>query len=150
LLRIVTGLVAMAAVLGSLGCAGGDTAGSGEPVVTKAYFEDLSGDPDDEEYRYWDYTFDFGDRAYLARVYTDEPEVAYVDRIDEGGIDDDAVDVDGVTVDLTGDTGAVQRRDSVERANLRTVLDHLSRNGWSRIVFHTLVGDAGYKPLPLP
>ena len=117
-----------------------------KPVDTKKYFEDLAGD---EEYRYWDYTFDFGDREYLARVYTDEPEVAYVDRIDAGSVDDDAVEVDGAEADLTGEVGAVQRQDPVERRNLRKVLRRLVEDDWPKIQIHTLVGEVGYKPLPL-
>lgn len=169
MLRPIAGLLAVAAVLGSFGCGGSGDSASGEssspkspagaqgsvtgsPVVTKKYFEDVIGDPGDddyEEYRYWDYTFEFGDREYLARVYTDEPAVAYVDRIDADGVDDDAFEVDGVTVDLTGEVGAVQRQDPVERGNLRTVLRYLVRDGWPKIRIHTLVGETGYKPLPL-
>jgi hypothetical protein len=55
-------------------------------TVTKEYFEDIIDVPSEqghgEEYRYWDYTFDFGNRAYRARVYTDEPERASVFRTD--------------------------------------------------------------------
>ena len=52
------------------------------PEVTKEYKDD-SGERDaegshDEVYRYWEYTFDFGDRLYRARIYADEPGVAYV------------------------------------------------------------------------
>jgi len=58
-----------------------------EFTVTKEYFEDLIGDPDaqgryDQEYRYWDYRFIFGDRSYRARIYTDEPGRASVFRTD--------------------------------------------------------------------
>jgi hypothetical protein len=54
-----------------------------EATVTKRYFEDSSGAPDEtrgheEEYRYWDYTFDFAERAYRVRIYTDEPDHADV------------------------------------------------------------------------
>ena len=52
-----------------------------EPKVTKEYKKDFV-EPDaegyDEVYRYWEYTFDFGERLYRARIYTDEPEIAYV------------------------------------------------------------------------
>jgi hypothetical protein len=145
------GLVALAVVLGALGCSGGDSAEPAErassnpapetsaaattkPVVTKEYVEDrVEGG---EEYLYWDLTFDFGDRTYLARVYTDEPEVAYVDLMH----------VDGVEAD---DLGAIQSHDPVERANLRTIRRHLSRDGWPKVVIHIL-GEEGYEPLPLP
>ena len=162
-LRTIAGLLAVAAVLAGLGCGGGDSAASGEPnspkplagaqssptrkpVVTKKYFEDLAGD---QHYQYWDYTFDFGDRDYLARVYTDEPEVAYVDRIDAGSVDDDAGQMDGVEVDTTGKVGAVQRQDPVERRNLRKVLRYLVQDGWREIQIQTVVGEIGYKPLSL-
>jgi hypothetical protein len=54
----------------------------GEPKVTKEYKEDV-GERDaegfyDYVYRYWEYIFDFGDRLYRARIYTDEPEAAMV------------------------------------------------------------------------
>jgi hypothetical protein len=50
--------------------------------VTKEYCEDL-GEKDadgyyDYEYRYWDITFDFGDRSYFARIYTDRTDEASV------------------------------------------------------------------------
>ena len=135
-LRTIAGLLAVAAVLAGLGCGGGDSAASGEPnspkplagaqssptrkpVVTKKYFE------------IWpaiSITSTGTTRSTLAsattsaRVYTDEPEVAYVDRIDAGSVDDDAGQMDGVEVDLTGKVGAVQRQDPVERRNLRKVL----------------------------
>jgi hypothetical protein len=53
-----------------------------EPKVTKEYFEDL-GERDaegfyDYAYRYWGYSFDFGERQYGVRVYIDEPGVAFV------------------------------------------------------------------------
>jgi hypothetical protein len=50
-----------------------------EPSVKKEYIENVVEEVG-ETYRYWDYAFDFGDRRYSTRVYTDEPEVAYVDR----------------------------------------------------------------------
>ena len=145
------GLVALAAVLGTLGCSGSDSAepveratssrstdasaaATSKPVVTREYVEDrVEGG---EEYLYCDLTFDFGDRTYLARVYTDEPEVAYVDLMH----------VDGVEAD---DIGAIQSRDPVERANLRTIRRHLTRDGWPNVVIHIL-GAKGYEPLPLP
>jgi hypothetical protein len=50
--------------------------------VTKEYREDL-GEQDaegnyDYEYRYWDITFDFSDRKYTGRVYTDTPDEASI------------------------------------------------------------------------
>ena len=46
-----------------------------EPIVTKEYREDLVGEDGDfdEEYRYWDYSFDLDGRHYRARIYTDRP-----------------------------------------------------------------------------
>jgi hypothetical protein len=166
-LRIVTGVAVSSVLLGSLGCSSGGGAAPedppttpsvgdqspalSKPVVAKKYFEDLIGDPasnnDYEEYRYWDYTFDFGDREYLARVYTDEPESAYVDRIDEASVENAAADY--ADVDLDGDVGVVQRREIVERANLRVVLRYLRQDGWPQIMIQTQVGDLGYKPLAL-
>lgn len=103
-----------------------------KPIVTKKYLEDLIGESDangnyEEEYRYWDYTFDFGDRQYKVRVYTDEPETAYVDRHE----------------------GVLQPENQAERADLRAVRRHLKTDGWPKIVIHTLAGDEGYKPLRL-
>lgn len=51
-----------------------------EADVSKEYHEDVV-DEIDEEYRWWEYAFDFGDRRYRARVYTDEPAIAHVDRV---------------------------------------------------------------------
>jgi hypothetical protein len=50
--------------------------------VTKEYREDL-GERDvkgyyDYEYRFWDITFDFGDRNYTGRIYTDTPDKASI------------------------------------------------------------------------
>ena len=50
--------------------------------VTKEYREDL-GEQDaeeyyDYEYRYWDITFDFGDRQYTGRIYADTPDKASI------------------------------------------------------------------------
>jgi hypothetical protein len=50
--------------------------------VAKEYREDL-GETDadghhDYEYRYWHITFDFGDRSYFARIYTDTSDEASV------------------------------------------------------------------------
>jgi hypothetical protein len=140
----------VSAVLASLGCGGNDSASSDrhgdpsqtsaatKPVVTKKYREDILSDQDADapDYRYWDYTFEFGDRSYLARVYTDEPEVAYVSPL---GADGEAME----------EVGALKLRDPVERANLRTMRRHLTQDGWPRIVIHTL-GEEGYKPLRLP
>jgi len=152
--RLLTGLITVAAVLSSLGCGGGGSASSGEnsspsqtaaqspavpePVVTKVYREDLlssEDDPDAPDYRYWDYTFDFGDRKYLARVYTDEPESAYVDLLSADGLPSE-------------EPGALKPPDTVERANLRAILRHLIKDGWPRFVIQTL-DEEGYKPLPL-
>jgi hypothetical protein len=52
------------------------------PKVTKEYKEELGGRDAagfyDYAYRYWEYIFEFGDRSYRVRLYTDEPDVAYV------------------------------------------------------------------------
>jgi hypothetical protein len=108
-----------------------------EPLVAKVYREDLLSEDnsEDDDYRYWDYTFDFGDRKYLARVYTDEPESAYVDLLSADGLPSE-------------EPGALRRPDTVERANLRAILRHLAKDGWPRIVIQTL-DEEGYKPLPL-
>ena len=149
MLRAVA-FVALAAVLCTLGCGDDDSASRSrvdtkastvaqgqamrEPIVTKKYLEDLVGEPDaagdyEQEYRYWDYAFDFGDRQYRVRVYTDEPETAYVDRR-EG-------------------LGVLQPENQSERANLRAMRRHLRTDAWPRIAIHTFAGDEGYKPLSL-
>jgi hypothetical protein len=55
-------------------------------LVSKEYFEDLgTRDQDgyyDYAYRYWVYEFDLDGRRYGAKVYTDEPEAAYVMDLD--------------------------------------------------------------------
>jgi hypothetical protein len=57
-----------------------------ERTVTKEYCEDLPDDPSRKESgptATGSYLFDFGNARYRARVYVDEPEVAYV--LDVGG-----------------------------------------------------------------
>ena len=48
-----------------------------EPVVTKECLEDII-EGTQADYRWWEYAFDFGDHQYRARLYTDDPTVAYV------------------------------------------------------------------------
>ena len=64
-------------------------------------------------------------------------------------MDDDAAQIDGVEMDLTGKVGAVQRQDPVERRNLRKVLRYLVQDGWREIQIQTVVAEIGYKPLSL-
>ena len=55
-----------------------------EPTVTKEYVEDVVEEGTELVYRYWRYIFDFGRRRYRARIYTDEPDGAYVIRFPPG------------------------------------------------------------------
>jgi hypothetical protein len=64
-------------------------------AVTKEYREDIAG-PDDGhfDYRWWEYTFDFGGVIYRARVSVDELTAAYVDQATDVRMDDpDRLDV---------------------------------------------------------
>lgn len=55
-----------------------------ELIVTKEYREDIVDNDGnfDEEYRYWDYSFDLDGRNYRARIYTDRPREANVFGLD--------------------------------------------------------------------
>jgi hypothetical protein len=56
-----------------------------QPTVTSEYCEDLPEDVEQEgdwAYRYWQYIFDFGSARYRARVYVDQPQIAYVIGLD--------------------------------------------------------------------
>jgi hypothetical protein len=101
-----------------------------QPTVTKEYREDRV-DPDGghgEEYRYWDYTFDFGERSYRARVYTDEPSSAGVFRLDR-------------------ESAWFPLGESSERDYLRAIRRHLSADGWN--VEIRVLGKEGYVSVPL-
>jgi hypothetical protein len=152
-LRAITGLIALAALLYSLGCAGGDSnidqssgasgeaatptsstetqAAAKQPTVTKKYFEDIIGDPEEpeEEYRYWDYRFTFErGRTYRARIYTDTPDEANVFRLD---IKSPLFPVD----------------DPSERAYLRVIRRVLATDGWH--VDISVLRDEGYVTVAL-
>jgi hypothetical protein len=49
-------------------------------AVRQEYLEEVASSPDegDFDYRWWEYTFDFGGVIYRARVYVDEPQCGYV------------------------------------------------------------------------
>jgi hypothetical protein len=50
-----------------------------QAAVTKEYREDIAGPHEgDFDYRWWEYTFDFGGVIYRARVYVDQPASAYL------------------------------------------------------------------------
>jgi hypothetical protein len=53
-----------------------------KPKVSKEYKDDrgerVAEGFYDYTYTYWEYSFDFGDRRYRARIYTDEPQIAAV------------------------------------------------------------------------
>jgi hypothetical protein len=58
-------------------------------TVTKKYREDIAGlDDGDFDYRWREYTFDFGGVIYRARVYVDEPACAYVLQSTDVRMDD--------------------------------------------------------------
>jgi hypothetical protein len=94
-----------------------------DPTVTKEYRDDVPDDPEQEgewEYRYWHYIFDFGSACYRARVYVDEPEVAYVMKLEgeaSGPSRDEVLrdvtghlDADGVReLQMLGASGAFDR-----------------------------------------
>jgi hypothetical protein len=99
-----------------------------EPTVAKEYKEEL-GERDaggfyDYAYRWWEYRFDFGTVCYRARVYDDEPHVAYVMELD-GRLDDPP-------------------RDEV----LRVVAAHLAADGVRE--FHMLGPSGGFERVSPP
>ena len=103
-----------------------------QPAVTKEYLEDII-EGTQVDYRWWEYTFDFGGRRYRARLYTDEPSIGYV-------------------LMLSGD----QRRrihHRWRRTNhhpyLRLIRDHLRADTGRRIEVHILGGRLGYQRINL-
>jgi hypothetical protein len=102
-----------------------------EPIVTKVYREDVV-EPNGghgEEYRYWDYTFDFVERAYRVRIYTDEPDHANVFR---------------------KDLDEFPLADPSEQEYLRAIRSCLEVDGWGLLDLRVLAraGD-GYVSVPL-
>jgi len=80
-----------------------------DPIVSKEYREDL-GERDadgfyDYEYRYWNYWFDFGDRRYRARIYTDSDDEASVMEMDGGRHERYEDDIRTIAAHLRSDPG---------------------------------------------
>lgn len=99
------------------------------PIVSKEYREEIVEEGTELEYRWWQYVFDFGDRRYRARLYTDEPTVAYVLMLSGGW--------------------RARIRWWRRRSYLRAIRDHLTVDTGRRIEVHILGGPHGYKQVDL-
>jgi hypothetical protein len=81
-----------------------------------------------DAYRYFALAFDFGDRNYVARIYTDTP--------DEAGI-----------VGYKEHQGVIRRDEERSRQDLAAIADYLVAN--EQVSRLTALTGRGYEPVPL-
>jgi hypothetical protein len=93
-----------------------------EFTVSKEYLEEFIDGPEGWEqwYRWFEYVFDFGDRQYWARVYTDQPDHA-------------------------GIGGPLRKAEARSLEDLQAMARYLKANEGIRVV-QTPAGSRGYQP----